>query len=456
MGVSTIQMNEKIKILFELGDADRSPDWPDYLHYGFEVSDVPALLALVQDSSLHQADQQSNDVWVPLHAWRILGQLKAAEAVQPLLALFDVLVEDDWAISELSMVMGMIGEPALEPLAVYFMETGHDEFARVMAVDGLAEIVKQYPDLRPQVMARFDQYMADPDRYAGALNGILIGCLMDLEAKDMIDNIRHLFALECVDISCAGDLEEVEIGLGLRTERSTPKPAYNSLPFTPPVQTPVKPDADDLYGLTNYYLLKYGNDDSVLDVSELDGLFAALACAPNMIMPFTWFPAIWAGEELMPAWESEDEIRDFNSLVMGMYNEVMTSMNEGYYEALFLERAGEEKTVLIVDEWCEGFLRGLNLWGPLAAADVGFLEQHIKPMRLFATAAGLEQLLEMDVNEVEQHQQQIEPDLRQVFQYFLERRRLLSQPVRRESAKTGRNDPCPCGSGRKFKKCCLH
>jgi hypothetical protein len=23
-------------------------------------------------------------------------------------------------------------------------------------------------------------------------------------------------------------------------------------------------------------------------------------------------------------------------------------------------------------------------------------------------------------------------------------------------AKTGRNDPCPCGSGKKFKKCCLH
>jgi tetratricopeptide (TPR) repeat protein len=23
-------------------------------------------------------------------------------------------------------------------------------------------------------------------------------------------------------------------------------------------------------------------------------------------------------------------------------------------------------------------------------------------------------------------------------------------------AKTGRNDPCPCGSGKKYKKCCLH
>ena len=27
-------------------------------------------------------------------------------------------------------------------------------------------------------------------------------------------------------------------------------------------------------------------------------------------------------------------------------------------------------------------------------------------------------------------------------------------PFRREKSKVGRNDPCPCGSGKKFKKCC--
>ena len=27
-------------------------------------------------------------------------------------------------------------------------------------------------------------------------------------------------------------------------------------------------------------------------------------------------------------------------------------------------------------------------------------------------------------------------------------------PIRREGAKVGRNDPCSCGSGKKFKKCC--
>ncbi|MFK7893794.1 MAG: SEC-C metal-binding domain-containing protein [Granulosicoccus sp.] len=38
--------------------------------------------------------------------------------------------------------------------------------------------------------------------------------------------------------------------------------------------------------------------------------------------------------------------------------------------------------------------------------------------------------------------------------------RTLSVPDRpasvRTGPKTGRNDPCPFGSGKKFKKCCLH
>ena len=28
------------------------------------------------------------------------------------------------------------------------------------------------------------------------------------------------------------------------------------------------------------------------------------------------------------------------------------------------------------------------------------------------------------------------------------------EPVKRKSAKIGRNDPCPCGSGKKYKQCC--
>jgi SEC-C motif domain protein len=31
---------------------------------------------------------------------------------------------------------------------------------------------------------------------------------------------------------------------------------------------------------------------------------------------------------------------------------------------------------------------------------------------------------------------------------------LLNKPFRHEQPKIGRNDPCPCGSGKKYKKCC--
>ena len=30
------------------------------------------------------------------------------------------------------------------------------------------------------------------------------------------------------------------------------------------------------------------------------------------------------------------------------------------------------------------------------------------------------------------------------------------KPIRRKGEKVGRNDPCDCGSGKKYKNCCMH
>lgn len=37
---------------------------------------------------------------------------------------------------------------------------------------------------------------------------------------------------------------------------------------------------------------------------------------------------------------------------------------------------------------------------------------------------------------------------------FIDGRIFGTDPIRRDEPKVGRNDPCPCGSGKKFKKCC--
>ena len=46
----------------------------------------------------------------------------------------------------------------------------------------------------------------------------------------------------------------------------------------------------------------------------------------------------------------------------------------------------------------------------------------------------------------------VEPEERKMFTNKDDT--LTKGPQRRESAKVGRNDPCPCGSGKKYKHCC--
>ena len=134
----------------------------------------------------------------------------------------------------------------------------------------------------------------------------------------------------------------------------------------------------------------------------------------------------------------------------------MHCLNEDDFQALFLERDINDKTYTVVDEWCHGFLRGLNLWGPMSATDAALVEKCIQPIRLFATETGFSKLDTMSEAEIVAQQQLIEPAVRQLFQHFLKQRAPASKPVTRETPKVGRNDPCPCGSGKKYKKCCLH
>ena len=173
-------------------------------------------------------------------------------------------------------------------------------------------------------------------------------------------------------------------------------------------------------------------------------------------MPSRWMPAIWGAEALPPEWETINEFEEFSRAVFELYNHVMQSLNENEFDPLFLVDEIEDKTYAIVDEWCEGFLRGLDLWGPLNSKDAAFTEECIQAIKLFATEAGLEQLGSMSEAEVFAQQQLIEPNVLRLFQHFFEQRTPVTQTVVRDQPKVGRNDPCPCGSGKKFKKCCLH
>src|SRR5947209_6188084 len=122
--------------LLTLGEP-RQPGWPDYRARGIGPQHVPDLIRMATDPGLNGADGDSPLVWAPAHAWRALGQLRAAEAVEPLLRLLEEQEDDDCLREELPEVFGLIGPPALPALSSFLADRSHGLYPRWCVADAL-------------------------------------------------------------------------------------------------------------------------------------------------------------------------------------------------------------------------------------------------------------------------------------------------------------------------------
>lgn len=221
--------------LLSLGDLRGQPRY-DYLSLGLRHEDVPALIRMAGDDALWRADGESVEVWAPVHAWRALGDLRAEEAIGPLIALLskpDRDDYDDWLDEEMPDVFGLLGPAAIAPLAAYLRAPGHSRWARVTAATSLGRIAQAAPGARDAIVAVLDGLLKDnvsrkrpPNDEEETVNGSVISELITLGATEAAQTIADAFAADRVDESIAGDLEDVQIALGLRTQRDTPAPHY--------------------------------------------------------------------------------------------------------------------------------------------------------------------------------------------------------------------------------------
>lgn len=201
-----------------------------------------------------------------------------------------------------------------------------------------------------------------------------------------------------------------------------------------------------------------GLDEGVLCLSELDGLLTAVVSGPSMIPPSQWIPMVWGDFE--PEFESEQEAQRVIMLMMDMMNSIATTLMESpqEFEPTFQVRDIDGKEYPIVDEWCEGYLRGVALSEYLW--DAAGLEMQIllTPIKAFTGSTNWAAHELTDELEMANVRNAITPNVREIHAYWLAKREHLKPTgtLRREAPRIGRNEPCPCGSGKKFKKCCLH
>lgn len=213
--------------LLSFGDCRELREWPDYSGFGLGREHVPELIDLATDEELGRADPESLEVWAPVHAWRALGQLRAKEAVEPLFVLLGT--EDDWAHEELPVVYGMIGRDAIPSLSRYLGDTSYDLYSRVGAAHGIEQVAAIYPSTRGESLSALSRQMERFTENKPELNGFLVAYLLDLHAIEKISLMQRAFAADSVDPTIAGDWEDVQVELGLKEARETPRPPLSPM-----------------------------------------------------------------------------------------------------------------------------------------------------------------------------------------------------------------------------------
>jgi hypothetical protein len=238
--------SEEVSRLLNIGDPREAagstnflgePGWLNYLEqFGLNTGQVPELVRMARDEDLNQAMSDTTEVWAPIHAWRALGQLKAVEAVEPLVGLLHRIddEDDDWAGEDIPKVLGMIGPAAIQPVAVYLADPKNPLWARVAAAASLEKIGNAHPQSRMECInaltAVLEKY-ADNDEI---LNGELVTALADLDAVEAAPIVEQAFKADRVDESIMGDWEDFQVEVGLLEERVTdPFEDLNFNPFIP-------------------------------------------------------------------------------------------------------------------------------------------------------------------------------------------------------------------------------
>ena len=186
---------------------------------------------------------------------------------------------------------------------------------------------------------------------------------------------------------------------------------------------------------------------------EVQGFMMALLSGPDALNPTNWLPEILGEESLFDA----KERTEIERLVMAMAADMRMKLNEKILPDLWFyeDEAGNPDFYT----WCNAYLYALDIvltdW--FEAVEQEEFEDLFYPIMalggIYDDEENGEVILHLNEKELTQLESDLPHVLLDIYWYW---QAIINKPqtVRREGEKVGRNDPCPCGSGKKYKACC--
>ena len=222
-------------------------------------------------------------------------------------------------------------------------------------------------------------------------------------------------------------------------------------------------DRVDLELLDDFLSSDRSPPDSMM-LSDLDGFLTGVVVGPELVLPSEWLPVIWGGEA--PEFADANEAKTILGAIMGRYNEILRQIETDTFVPIYW--ADRDGTPIAYD-WAEGFVQAISL--RVTAWDKLLKSKHdwrlLFPILALCGDENGESLLGLSLNDedriVAEVTKLIPASVVAIAAYWRgNRAKQISMPLMggriprpgQTSYKLGRNEPCLCGSGKKFKKCC--
>jgi len=196
-------------------------------------------------------------------------------------------------------------------------------------------------------------------------------------------------------------------------------------------------------------------DDPML-LTELDGYLACIAVYPVPITVEEWLPPIWGGTygEGAP-FEDPIDVRLFADMVIARRDEILRNLLRHKFQPIFdLDERTREP---IWEDWVLGFATAMELrpqaWSDVAAAHQGAATAVRSISTLADVASDRSSLTADEINAICDTAPRLIPSLVDALSAFRAQEAVEAAPSG-PSSRVGRNELCPCGTGKKYKRCC--
>ena len=200
----------------------------------------------------------------------------------------------------------------------------------------------------------------------------------------------------------------------------------------------------------------------------IHGFLTAILVSPEFISPNEWIQLLINKNT---EFKSKEDAEMISHNILIMYNVIKESLETRTFFTI-LHKEDEKGEILDAMLWCQGFVYGAEFFKEDLVDLMALEKQALRDIMAIYYLADpkhkLNTIIAKQTNLENEDKQELIDELPAIilalyeffqgieFDDFEEHDLIPDQPgtIKRKTPKISRNDPCPCGSGKKYKNCC--